>query len=181
MIIRKAALRVQRWLLRTCSSELARHRRVLVYRHSIHPASSLEDTNFPFCCQGKIKKKKTKKNGRPLDISSLGLFNSLLGLERSPPSEHSFDSGVSRRSTHWGGREEQAGKVLPLLLPLEHTLRSSSPSSGFGQLPELFPRVVSSLACRQVWMFCQHSREFMIACRCVSKNTLYPKQKLMQA
>lgn len=51
----------------------------------------------------------------------------------------------------------------------------------FGLLPELFPRVVSSLACRQVWMFCQHSREFMIACRCASKNTLYPEQKLMQA
>lgn len=61
------------------------------------------------------------------------------------------------------------------------SLLPAPPRSGFGRLPELFPRAVSSLACRQVWMFCQHSREFMIACRCASKNTLYPKQKLMQA
>lgn len=109
-----------------------------------------------------------------------GPVNSSWVLRGTHPPRIPVGSGVSQRSTHWGGREDQAGKASPTL-PLEHTLPSSSPSSEFGQLPELFPRVVSSLACRQVWMFCQHSREFMIACRCVSKNTLYPEQKLMQA
>lgn len=81
-----------------------------------------------------------------------------------------------------GVRKEERGKRSHFpWLSLEHTSLSLPPCSEFGLLPELFPRVVSSLACRQVWMFCQHSREFMIACRCASKNTLYPKQKLMQA
>lgn len=73
------------------------------------------------------------------------------------------------------------GRGEATLLGSHGALSLSPPCFDFGPLPELFPRAVSSLACRQVWMFCQHSREFMIACRCASKNTLYPEQKLMQA
>lgn len=89
-------------------------------------------------------------------------------------------------SVRMGDADAERGKgegshFPPRLLLNTLLFLSLSPYSELGLLPELFPRVVSSLACRQVWMFCQHSREFMIACRCASKNTLYPKQKLMQA
>lgn len=76
---------------------------------------------------------------------SLGSLTPSWVLRGAHPPSIPVGSGVSQRSTHWGGREEQAGRASPTLLSLEHTLPSSSPSSEFGQLPELFPRVVSSL------------------------------------
>lgn len=45
---------------------------------------------------------------------------------------------------------------------------------------QIFPQRDDIIDCRQVWMFCQHSRAFMIACRCVARNILYPNQKLMK-
>lgn len=45
---------------------------------------------------------------------------------------------------------------------------------------QIFPQRDDIIDCRQVWMFCQHSRAFMIARRCVARNILYPNQKLMK-
>lgn len=154
------------------SRELARHRGVCSQSFTLSPLqrtpTSLSATRV--------------KLETPGNTLSWGWVRFTLSpdLERCPPTEHScwqWGSEVHTLGWHRG----RSWKSTSSRLSLEHPFRSSSPSSEFGRLPELFPRVVSSLACRQVWMFCQHSREFMIACRCVSKNTLYPKQKLMQA
>lgn len=156
------------------SLELARHRRVCSQSFTLSP---LQRT--PALLSATRVKPETPEN--TLSWGGGGMCSLLSpDLERCPPTEHScwqWGSEVHTLGWHRGKSRESTSSRLSL----EHPFLSSSPSSEFGRLPELFPRVVSSLACRQVWMFCQHSREFMIACRCVSKNTLYPKQKLMQA
>lgn len=155
-------------------------------------------SSFPLCCEcqhsllvlllslGQNQEITREKLGGPFILSTCpqGWACGGFGSDREDRCEW-FRGPTAFPLVHVGaGGVERGYRVKRSHFPglsLEHASLSLSPYSEFGLLPELFPRVVSSLACLQVWMFCQHSREFMIACRCASKNTLYPKQKLMQA